>query len=862
MSFKEGERYFFSAISNVTNSDTNWLKATPLADNWVRMECDVTGATTQQYINAFINLDKIPNIKPNTTYTFAVEFRNVNITKMVGGLNLGKTSTSGTNNYFNNVIGCKSNIITQYDGGIYKALNATMDTFAGNTVLRNFHTIDPGDKFSYEYRLSLLEGDYTNTDYVYEEFGASPSPDYPSSIETFEYKNLCDNIPIYAGYGLNDNGELYVGANYNVHKVFLEPNTTYTVSEYNNFETNSGTGVRGILYDSNDNFISRTYYENRTEVKKFFHTFTTTDDTSYILIQFRNTDTEIQLTKGTEKYPYVSKSGVALKISGKNYFNANKIEKDNIQISDNGKTIRMPINASGNGYTETGKTLGELCPDLKVGDNVFLNFERNLGNNYNNFIYLSLANYIWNKNTSITITDLHLRSGVVFYGNRFQSGETEQCIITDFRITKNVDDEWEEYKEPITAIFDLQGNFVGKINDIKDRLYIENGNLYLEKKIAKVVIDGSENWEAHGTKGTHFRHALDLSKNTNIQKPTSLGKNYSSTHFVATYINNNADEIGLFYVSNLFMVFTDMNQAFNAETWKQFLLQNNVEVYYELAEPYVVHLGKITIPLHEGYNHIELLSNLETEMSLEYQTVFAGDKAIVHIKYSEDGETFTPADEDYTLGERPSAYYGTYTDYNVEDSTNFEDYKWYKFTEDIDKDLIEMQNKINNNSTSINNNYQELNDKLNDKASVENVVEVSKKVETLQTSTTYTINVLEDIQVNGVTKVDTKTGFTFGEEGMKVDKTGAPTGGRFDEAGVEIVDKLTAALNTLFYSGYVDEEMAAKVAALTKYLGQTVTYSNSLIFQKYLSSGNARLEDIQHDVFGKGLGIFMIGSDE
>ena len=55
--------------------------------------------------------------------------------------------------------------------------------------------------------------------------------------------------------------------------------------------------------------------------------------------------------------------------------------------------------------------------------------------------------------------------------------------------------------------------------------------------------------------------------------------------------------------------------------------------------------------------------------------------------------------------------------------------------------------------------------------------------------------------------------------------------------------------------------MANKVNALTKYLGQTVTYSNSLIFQKYLSSGNARFEDVQHDIFGKGLGIFMIGGD-
>lgn len=239
-----------------------------------------------------------------------------------------------------------------------------------------------------------------------------------------------------------------------------------------------------------------------------------------------------------------------------------------------------------------------------------------------------------------------------------------------------------------------------------------------------------------------------------------------------------------------------------------------------------------------------------------------GKTSYLHIKYSEDGKTFVSATEEYAEGEKPSAYIGQYVDYTEEDSTNFDDYSWYKFTEDIDDTLNEMQNDINSNSISINNNYQELNEKLNEKATIENVTEVIKKVETLQSSTDYTITVLEDIQVNGVSKVETETGYVFDKEGLKIDKTDAPTGGKFNEAGMEIVDKLTAALTTLFYSGYVNEEMAQKVDALTKYMGQTVTYTNSLIFQKYLSSMNMRLEDIEHDVFGKGLGFFTIGDDE
>lgn len=172
-----------------------------------------------------------------------------------------------------------------------------------------------------------------------------------------------------------------------------------------------------------------------------------------------------------------------------------------------------------------------------------------------------------------------------------------------------------------------------------------------------------------------------------------------------------------------------------------------------------------------------------------------------------------------------------------------------------------IENQVSENTTNINNNYQELIEQLDTKADTDVVTEVTNKVETLQTSTEYTINVLEDIQVNGVTKVDTGTGYKFDSNGMQVDKTNAPTGGVFNDAGMEIVDKLTSALKTLFYSGYVNQDMADKVEMLNKYLGQTVTYSDSLLFSKYLSSRNMRIEDVDDETYGKGLAFFYIGGD-
>lgn len=238
-----------------------------------------------------------------------------------------------------------------------------------------------------------------------------------------------------------------------------------------------------------------------------------------------------------------------------------------------------------------------------------------------------------------------------------------------------------------------------------------------------------------------------------------------------------------------------------------------------------------------------------------------GQTSYLHIKYSEDGSTFTPADEEagYALGEKPSAYIGQYVDFNEADSTNFEDYTWYKFTEDIDGTLNDMQEQIAENATTTANNYQDIIGKLDGYATVENVTEVTNRVENLTTSTEQVTTIVEDIQVNGVSQVHTETGYTFDKDGLEIEKSNAPTSSKLDEAGLEIKDKTSAAESTQFYSGYVDEEMAEKTPELEKYQGQTVTYSNNFIFEQYLQSKHARLEDVEDPVYGKGIGIFITG---
>lgn len=228
-----------------------------------------------------------------------------------------------------------------------------------------------------------------------------------------------------------------------------------------------------------------------------------------------------------------------------------------------------------------------------------------------------------------------------------------------------------------------------------------------------------------------------------------------------------------------------------------------------------------------------------------------------HIMYSQDGATFTPEEVDengkviYPLGKKPSAWIGQYTDYVEQDSTNFDDYEWYKFTEDIDDTLNGMQDDIDKNKTDINNNYQDLVEQLNKKASDDELVTIRNSVETLQTDLMAQTKVTEEIVANGVSKVTTTSG-TFDKNGLTIEKSGAETKTIVNQVGVNVKDSSN---NDALFAGYVDDAKAEDNEKLKAYKGQTVVYSNNMIVDNYLMIGtHSRLEDYED-----GTGIFVIG---
>ena len=294
--------------------------------------------------------------------------------------------------------------------------------------------------------------------------------------------------------------------------------------------------------------------------------------------------------------PIESIEEINIEVNNSNFINANNIKNSNIIISNDGAKITMPLITNGNGYTSTGSTLIQLCPNLKVGDVVYLNAETTSG--FNKFAYLEKANKSWNFGASMTLTKDILDSVFVLYGNRFTSGETEQVDITNLRITKNINDSWEKYESNITNI-NLQGNELCSLpNGIKDELIVENGRAKIIKRIGKVVLNGSENWVNWDFTSDNY---IGFALNNYINYNNSVGYDIRgiSNYFEVTVGGNNyLENLGLRQSGDtlkkiyICMLKSKVNSLSDFKTW---LSTHNVEVYYALETPIDIEITDPTL---------------------------------------------------------------------------------------------------------------------------------------------------------------------------------------------------------------------------------------------------------------------------
>lgn len=313
--------------------------------------------------------------------------------------------------------------------------------------------------------------------------------------------------------------------------------------------------------------------------------------------------------------------------TGKNYFNAYAINNTAISVENDGQTIAIDVVTSGNGAINTHKTLAELCPNLAVGDQVVLRFNRNLGITHNAFIYLgSPYDDFWVIGNSKTITAEMLNCEVMLYGNRYMDGETEQCIITDFTIMKtnetNTDFEKftnnepspnPDYPQDISVVSDgVKTVQTGK------NLFDKNGDFTHgnNNNLTTLQEDGTIKTTANFSNQRSSGQLISVDKNTNYTVSGILVESQSPNNTIIEILNENNTRIHMFEISNSanYNFSFTFNSADNKKIWislnaRDFNLSASV---YAIFDKIQIEEGTVSTE-YEDYQSNEYTINLNSD---------------------------------------------------------------------------------------------------------------------------------------------------------------------------------------------------------------------------------------------------------
>lgn len=159
---------------------------------------------------------------------------------------------------------------------------------------------------------------------------------------------------------------------------------------------------------------------------------------------------------------------------------------------------------------------------------------------------------------------------------------------------------------------DLNDNELVKLSDdIKDTIEIsQDGKVSLSKKVGKTILNGTESW-ALSTLNDYqwFRYNFSEVKAKAILMTDYLRLQGGIGNWIGITTNSTNER--------LYVAISD--EITTVEQLKAWLSENNVTVYYELAEPTTSSLGQLTnFKTFEGVNHFFLEINLATNFEIKY----------------------------------------------------------------------------------------------------------------------------------------------------------------------------------------------------------------------------------------------------
>ena len=284
-----------------------------------------------------------------------------------------------------------------------------------------------------------------------------------------------------------------------------------------------------------------------------------------------------------------------------NYFDISKVITNIYVTNNNNGTLTINIPSDSTAYfAAKPNTLKDYCPNLKVGDTVYLNAT---STGTHKRIYLLTSQYLWNFGSARTITQDDLNSSVYWYA----SGLNTTATISNIMISKENDGIYKPYQQ-MKATIDLKGNCLCKLNDIQDYLLIHKNKYWLVKNVSRGVISLTSTYGTDSLMWYFFKKPND-----------SIDLGVYTTHGVSEVgLSDTTKPIyfGGHGNTSLYAIVYNKSKTGTIPTIEELkALVDGKYFYYQLAQPQLIDLGELPEEIKVDEN-VQLISNLDTTIEI------------------------------------------------------------------------------------------------------------------------------------------------------------------------------------------------------------------------------------------------------
>ena len=460
--------------------------------------------------------------------------------------------------------------------------------------------INPGITFN-NYTIKILLAKTDNVNLPYEPYTGkipSPSPDYPQEITNVgEYDNLFDKNNIISGSYVSDGNGAFVS------------NSTSKRTDYIGIQANSyyyiysdkTSGNWGAWYDKDKKFISGITLGGHKE-----GVVNSPANAKYIAftISYQGNLTDYSNIK-------INETVIKIKQSGKNLLNVPA--EYHISSTDINKIVPISLKANTTYTIQAEKIISD---NSDVKDCLF-RFRYNNADVSNPYARIPISTLKTTYTPPSDIDTVWIYSSTGYNESRISSTTFENLMIYE----GTEETPYEPYHEPIITPINLQGNILSKVGDVKDILKVNrNGEVEIKKNIEKIVLTGEENLIDNSSTSTRKYWGIDFSNYGIYQynDPTKVCD-------VLTTKFKSRPQQGIFLPGQVALTTNNKHMYFvfkpdTTEEQARAILKD-MPVYFRLAEPQTIKLSSISpIELWQGTNIFSLVTNLDTEIELEYPT--------------------------------------------------------------------------------------------------------------------------------------------------------------------------------------------------------------------------------------------------